>query len=68
MSVTNTATVQFTSSSNRLYTFEYSTNLPSGVWPPVPGDPQRYGIGGIDTFTDPAAASNRAYRVRVNGP
>lgn len=68
--VTNTVGVMFSvSSSNRLYTFEYSTNLPSGVWLPVPGVPQRHGIGGPDTFADPATATNRAnYRVRVNGP
>ena len=49
---TNLASVVFAvSSSNRLYTFEYSTNLPSGVWLPLPGVPQRSGIGAPDTFT-----------------
>ena len=67
--VTNTASIVFTgSSSNRLYTFEYTTNLPSSVWQPVSGVPQRLGVGGLDTFTDPAVPTARAYRVRATLP
>ena len=53
----------FQSSSNRLYTLEYRTNLSSGVWIPLSG--QTDVLGGGNSLQDTNAASTRFYRVRV---
>jgi hypothetical protein len=60
--------IHFLSSSNRLYTLHFTTNLPGG-WASVPGQGPRIGIGGPDHLTDTnAAALTRFYRVGVQLP
>ena len=68
LAVTNAASIVFNSSSNRLYMLEFRTNAQPETWAQVPGDPQRYGIGGLDSFSESAGATSRLYRVRVSLP
>jgi hypothetical protein len=55
----------FQSSSNRLYTLEYRTNLSGGVWIPLSGQTDVLGGGGGAYLQDTNATPARFYRVRV---
>ncbi len=64
-------TVSFTSSTNRFYMLQYSTNLVSEVWTNVPGQDPRLGVGGIDYMQDtnaPPEAPARFYRIEATLP
>ncbi|MBN1269844.1 MAG: DUF11 domain-containing protein [Kiritimatiellae bacterium] len=59
-------TLSFTSSAARVYDVLYTTNLLSGSWPCLATN--LAGNGDLRSVPDPAAASYRAYRVRVRVP
>jgi hypothetical protein len=64
------AKVFFTSSSNRLYTLFYATNL-SGIitWANVTGQTDVAGSGGVSVLSDPdASGDEKFYRVEVKAP
>ena len=63
------ATAAFASSSNRVYTLYYTTNLTSGVWTSIPPQTSIPGSGGVDRLTDPLPAdSQRFYRIGARLP
>jgi hypothetical protein len=71
MAVSRGPTVGITvqSSSNRLYTLQYCTDLPVALWAPVPGATDVPGIGGPLTLTDPNSTPvAKFYRVSVRLP
>jgi hypothetical protein len=61
-------TVQFASSSNRLYTLLRSTTLSGPAWNAVSGANDMPGTGGALLLTDPAPPPSVFYRVRVRVP
>ncbi len=63
------ATVQFPSSTNRLYTLQCATNLAGTVtWTDVSGQMNMPGNGGQKTLSDGSAAPRKFYRVSVRVP
>ncbi len=71
LSISNSpaASVQFVSSSNRLYTLMHSTNLTTGGWTAVPGAGPLIGTGGEDSLTDTnEVAETLFYRLHVERP
>ncbi len=61
--------VCFPSSSNRLYTMNWCSNLVNGVWTNVPGAGPRYGVGGSDWMQDTNLPSEvMFYRLQVELP
>ena len=60
--------VHFLSSSNRLYTLDWVSNLVSGVWTNVPGQGPRTGAGGPDWMEDTNSAPAGFYRMKVGLP
>jgi hypothetical protein len=59
------AVVGFSSSSNRLYTLYYRTNLTAGTWAIVPGQADISGAGGTQYLSDTNQAAGKYYRVGV---
>lgn len=57
--------ISFLSSSNRIYGLQYRTNLMSGAWQQLNGQP---GTGAIITLSDTNSRANCFYRVRVSLP
>ncbi len=56
-------------STGRVYTFQYSGNLPAGdSWDTVPGTTPRPGVGGQDEMSDTNRPPARAYRIGVTMP
>ena len=60
--------VYFQSSSNRLYTLRYTTNVVPVVWAEVPGQVDVPGSGGLDALTDTTNGLRRFYRLGVRAP
>jgi hypothetical protein len=60
--------VYFLSSTGRVYTLNWSSNLVSGVWTNVPDQGPRYGVGGPDWMQDTNSAPVKFYRMNVNLP
>jgi hypothetical protein len=61
-------TVHFPSSSSRLYTLRFATNLTDASWANVPGQTDVPGSGGGQTLRDTNAVPPRFYRVGVRMP
>jgi PKD repeat protein len=61
-------TVQFTSSSNRLYTLLACTNLAAPIWAPVPDQTDVPGVGGLDALRHTNAVPPRFYKLGVRLP
>ena len=61
-------TVEFGSSSNRVYTLLSCTNLAAPFWTPVPGQTSIQGNGALQELSDTNAAPPRFYRVQVQVP
>jgi len=66
-------TVQFLSSSDRLYTLHYSpdlagTNATGATWASIAGQTDRPGTGGAFSLTDTNVTAPRFYRVEVRQP
>jgi len=57
--------VEFPSSSRRYYTLEWRGNMMSGGWTNVPSQTDVQGAGGPDSLQEPAGATQRFYRVKV---
>ena len=69
VSASSNTAVGFDGSSNRYYTLEFSTNLPTEHWVEASQQTNVPGAGGPTTLTDPEEPSgNRFYRVRVAVP
>ena len=63
------AIVYFDSRNNRQYLLQRCTNLVVGGWTNLPGVPARLGLGGPDSFSDPAPpATSASYRIQVQIP
>ena len=60
--------IQFTASSNRVYTLERCTNLVSNIWQNLPGATDRPGAQIPDSLSDTNAPPSAMYRVRVKLP
>lgn len=60
-------TVRASTSTNRLYTLQFATNL-AVTWEPVPGQGPRRGTGGEELRSDPAAGPRRFYRLKAQLP
>jgi hypothetical protein len=60
--------VSFASSTNRLYTLFYRTNLSSGVWTSVPGQEGIRATNVVTELLDTNASPERFYRVGVSVP
>ena len=59
----------FVSSTNRIYTLYYRTNLTSGAWTNVPSQTGIRGGGGVGVLTDPLpTGTQRYYRIGVSLP
>lgn len=59
----------FVSSSNRIYSLHYSTNLISGAWTNIPSQTDIPGSGGVVSLTDPSSkGAQRYYRIGVRVP
>jgi hypothetical protein len=58
----------FHSSSNRLYSLEFCTDLANLSWTVVPGQVNVPGNGHLHCLSDPSPAQTRFYRVRVSVP
>ena len=68
-SVVSGRSVSFTSSSNRVYSLFYTTNLLSSSWISVPAVENVRGIGGLMALSDEAGMeSARFYRIGVQVP
>lgn len=61
-------TVQFLSSSNRLYALRLATDLTDAPWIDVPGQPEVWGNDSLLTLSDSSAVPPRLYRVSVRRP
>lgn len=63
------ATIDFVSSSNRIYTLLSATNLAdAAAFSPVSGQSDVHGTGGLQSLTDTNAASTLFYRIGVKLP
>jgi len=62
------ATVGFISSTNRLYSLFYSTNVANGFWANVPGQQDVQPTSGWTVLTDTNALPSKFYRVGVSLP
>lgn len=60
--------IYFTSSSNRLYSAIWTTNLSGSAWSNLPAQTPRRGTGGPDVLAVPDTPSNSFFRVRVQLP
>jgi hypothetical protein len=61
--------MSFVSSSNRVYTLNWRSNLVNGVWTNVPGAGPRVGAGGADTLQDTnVPPKGPFYRLKVELP
>jgi hypothetical protein len=58
----------FQSSSNRLYTLRFATNLVPAIWAEVPGQIDVPGSGGMDALTDATNGAPKFYRLGVRAP
>jgi hypothetical protein len=61
-------TIYFQSSSNRLYTLRYTTNIQPTTWTNVPGQIDVPGNGGMDSLTDATNDTPKFYRLGVRVP
>jgi len=67
VSVSSPAVIEFDSSTNRLYSLYWRSNLIEGVWSNLVGP--RYGTGGMDSMQDTNARGSSAfYRLQVEEP
>ena len=60
--------VFFLSSTNRVYTLQWRTNLLTGVWSNAPAQTDVRGVDGMSTLRETNRASPRFYRVGVELP
>jgi hypothetical protein len=61
-------TICFNSSSNRIYSLWWRTDLDSGSWKPCDDGFARIGIGGADSMTDTNTAGRIYYRIQAALP
>jgi hypothetical protein len=69
--ITNRVTtniVYFLSSTGRVYTLQYATNLLGGSWANAPGQINVWGSGGLRGLTNAGTTAQRFFRVDVRAP